>query len=401
MNILFLSLSTAISDITRRGIYPDLLRYFASNGHKVFIISPSERRTRMLTNIKIQKNITTLQVRILNITKTSIVEKGISTLTVQYFFNRAIKKYLRDVQFDLILYATPPITFNKLIRKIKLFHKAKTYLLLKDIFPQNAIDLGVLSKINPLYYYFRRQEIDLYRLSDFIGCMSPANQRYLIEKNPSLSSEKIEVCPNSITPINADLVEKKEIVLQRYGIPNDKVLCIYGGNLGKPQGVGFLVNVLLHNKDREDVFFIISGSGTELYRIERLFEKNKISNALLLPQLNREEFDNLVNASDIGLIFLDGRFTIPNYPSRLLNYLEFCKPVLMAIDLSTDIGKIAEENGYGYWVASGDTANFTKKMNSLIENSVLREEMGKNGFRFLLNNYTVEIAYKKIISHFY
>lgn len=63
-------------------------------------------------------------------------------------FKSALKKYFRDVKFDLILYSTPPITFNNVIKyaKKKSDNKALTYLLLKDIFPQNAVDLGMISK---------------------------------------------------------------------------------------------------------------------------------------------------------------------------------------------------------------------------------------------------------------
>ena len=98
----------------------------------------------------------------------------------------------------MILYSTPPITLTNLIKRLKKVSNAKTYLLLKDIFPQNAVDLNLLKHGGILYNYFRKQEKVLYKISDFIGCMSPANLKYVLDNNPQIEKKKLEVNPNSI-----------------------------------------------------------------------------------------------------------------------------------------------------------------------------------------------------------
>ena len=377
-----------------------MLRKFAQEGHDIFIVAPAERRQKIKTNLSKRENVTTLLVQTFNITKANLIEKGISTLLIEVLFSRAIRKYFKNIQFDLILYATPPISFNGLIRKLKNKHKASTYLLLKDIFPQNAVDLGMLSRQNPLYHYFKKKETALYKVSDFIGCMSPANVKCLLTNNAEIAPDKIEVCPNSILPLNPDPSINKDTIRKKYGLPDDKVILIYGGNLGRPQGIDFLLEVLLSNKNRADIYFIIAGSGTEKHKIDKFIASERPSNILLLSHLPRKEFDLLVNVCDIGMIFLDKRYTIPNYPSRLLNYLVFKKPVLMGIDRNTDVGTIAEENNYGIWVESGDLVQFNKKLNDLASNPTLLKWMGENGYRYLMENYTVDKQYEIIMSHF-
>ena len=101
-----------------------------------------------------------------------------------------------------MLYSTPPITFERVVQFIKRRDGAKTYLLLKDIFPQNAVDLKVFGKRSPLYRHFRNKEKKLYKNADYIGCMSPANVEYILRNNPELSKEVVEVCPNSIDILN-------------------------------------------------------------------------------------------------------------------------------------------------------------------------------------------------------
>ena len=200
MNILFLTMAR-MTDIKSSGIYSDLMRKFRDNGHSVYVISPVERRFNTPTYINEVDGAKILCVRTLNVQKTNVIEKGLGQVLLEPLFKRAIGKYFRGVKFDLILYSTPPITFVNAIKFVRKQNPgAMTYLMLKDIFPQNAVDMGMLSKgglKGVLYRSFRRKEKELYRISDWIGCMSPANAKYVIEHNPQVNPAKVEVCPNS------------------------------------------------------------------------------------------------------------------------------------------------------------------------------------------------------------
>lgn len=399
MNILFLTLSR-IYDLNGRGIYADLMRKFVHEGHNVYIVVPFERRTQRETSLFESAGAHILGVKTLNIQKANVIEKGIGTLLLESQYMRAIQRYLKDIRFDLVLYSTPPITFNKVIRFIKRKYGASSYLLLKDIFPQNAVDLGMLSPHSLIYRLFRKKERALYALSDYIGCMSPANVKYVIEHNPEIDSRCVEVCPNSIELLPKQEKIESEAMRLRYGISPNKTLCIYGGNIGKPQGIDFLINTIESNEKRDNCFFLIVGDGTEYKKLEHWFQMRKPTNANLLSSLPKMEYDQLISSADIGLIYLYRQFTIPNYPSRLLSYLENAIPIMMAVDLNTDIGRIAEENGYGYWVESGDLDAFDKKLDFLLENPIQRKDMGLRGYEFLKSNYTVDRAFSIIMSHF-
>lgn len=399
MNILFLTLVN-IEDINERNIYADLLRKFRNEGHDVFIVTPIERRFKQKTSVQTTERAKILRVRTLNIQKTNVIEKGISTLVIEGLFLKAIKKYFPLVTFDLVMYSTPPVTFTKVVRYIKNEHGAKAYLLLKDIFPQNAVDLGMMKKNGLLHRFFRRKEKQLYAVSDFIGCMSPANVEYLLQHNPQIPAEVVEVCPNSIEPDRCETVGEKTDLRDHYKIPGEATLFIYGGNLGKPQGLDFLLKVLESNHNNADRFFIVVGNGTEQHKIVNWFSSYNPSNALYLNSLPKYEYDSLVKSCDVGLIFLDKRFTIPNFPSRLLSYLEYKMPVLVATDENSDMGKIAEENNFGFYSVHGDLSEFNKQMDKITGNRTLIKEMGENGHRFLMNHYTVSNSYQIVMKHF-
>lgn len=402
MNVLFLTLLD-FRLIEESGIYTDLIREFVKNNHSMFIISPTEQRKQEYTQIIDNINHKILKLQIGNTQKTNIIEKGISTLTLELKFIDGIKKYFADTKFDLVLYSTPPITLQKAVEYVKQRDGAKTYLLLKDIFPQNALDLGILKRTGLkgfIYKYFRYKEIKLYKQSDYIGCMSEANTKYLLEHNPYISSESVEVCPNSIEPLSISKDKKQRSEIRgRYHIPLDKTVFIYGGNLGKPQGIDFLINCLRANKNNEQVYFIIAGSGTEFNRLKIYFDNEKPRNARLFNQLPKNDYEALVNTCDVGLIFLDYRFTIPNFPSRLLSYMQASIPVLAATDINTDIGKVIEEGNFGYWCESGDLDEFNKKVQQLCDPK-LRKQMGVNARKYLEDNYTAKHSYEVIMRHF-
>jgi glycosyltransferase involved in cell wall biosynthesis len=231
--------------------------------------------------------------------------------------------------------------------------------------------------------------------------MSPANKSYLQEQNPEIPLNKIEICPNCIELIDTQPSKKNTSIREKFGIPiGGETIFIYGGNLGKPQGLDFLLEILKSNNHKSDRFFIIAGSGTEYSKMEQAFKTCRFSNAVLLPNLPKNEYDQLVQTCDVGLIFLDPRFTIPNYPSRLLSYLEYKMPIIVATDLVSDVGQIAEENHYGFFVPNGDLEQFNQHLEKFILNKSLISTMGENGYKFLMENYTVDKSYQIIMSHF-
>ena len=388
MNILFLSVA-GVDDINARGIYSDLMREFISRGNDVYIASPTERRFGKKTHLIKSNHCQILKIKTLNIQKTNVIEKGIGTILLEGQFNKAINKYWGDVKFDLVLYATPPITFNRVIEDIKKRCGAKSYLMLKDIFPQNAVDLGMMKEGSLLHKMFRKKEDRLYKISDKVGCMSPANCEYVIKHNPEVDPNKVEVCPNAIMPVETPILsdEERKVLLSKLDIPADKTLYIYGGNLGKPQGVDFLLEVVEANEKRANSYIIIVGSGTEYPKIERWFSSNTPKNSKLLSALPKEDYDRLVRACNVGLIFLDSRFSIPNFPSRLLSYLENSMPVLLATDINTDMGRIAEREGFGLWSESGDLDKFMRNMDKMDTDTI--RIRGLKGSKYLFENYTV------------
>ena len=398
MKVLFLSIS-ALPHVSEHSISLDLLHEFKRNGHEIYIVAGLEKKDSRETFLAEEAGCHILRVKIGNNKKANIITKGITTLMLPKLYISAIKKYFSDVRFDLVLYPTPPITHYETVKFIKKRDGARSYLMLKDIFPQNAVDIGMMSKSGVkgvLYKLFRKKEKKLYALSDRIGCMSQANVDYVLKHNPEIDPTKVEICANSIEPQDMRVsAEERAALREKYGIPQDKRVLVYGGNLGRPQGIPFLIDCLRAEKENADAFFLVVGDGTEYAKLEAFVNEEKPANMKLLKRLPKEDYDRLVAACDVGLIFLDHRFTIPNFPSRLLAYMQAGLPVLAATDPNTDIGKVIVEGGFGWWCESNDVSAFRAAVGDALaaDLSAVKEKE----IAYLYEHYTVETAYKTIV----
>lgn len=388
MNVLFLSLAQ-FDSIADRGIYSDLLRQFVQNSHYVRIVLPIPKGVTQ--NIP-GESYSILRVNTPQIQKVNYIKKGIASLRIGPILRRALATYCTDEHYDLILVPTPPITIAGTVEWVKRRDGAKVYLLLKDIWPQAIVDLGIIAQKGFVYKLYRKKEKKLYALADRIGCMSPANIEYLLRHNPEIDPGRVEVCPNSIEPVDETVTaEERRALREKYGVPQDKTVFLYGGNLGRPQAIPFLVECLRRCAGMEKVFFVVCGTGMEYPKLKAYMEIERPENVLLINGLPKEEYEEFASSCDVGLLFLDYRFTIPNFPSRLLSYLQKSMPVIACTDLCTDIGDIVEKGGFGWKCLSNDSEAFAKIVEQACH--VDRAAMGAAARAYLLAHYTAEQGY--------
>lgn len=194
MRIIFLSLLD-FDSISQSNIYTDLLREILSiQESELLIISPTENKNKRY--LYKEDDVTIIKPYVGTMTKVSLIKRAIPS----FLFKSRIKKVLKSVNlkdFDLFIYCTPPTFLSSIVKYVKQKnHGIVNYLLLKDIFPQNAVDLGFIKKNGLLYKYFRRQEKELYKFSNLIGCMSDGNVKYVINNNRGIDQTKIHILPN-------------------------------------------------------------------------------------------------------------------------------------------------------------------------------------------------------------
>ncbi|WP_028828650.1 glycosyltransferase family 4 protein [Proteocatella sphenisci] len=379
-------------------IYTDLAEALSESGHEITVAVSEQARNSSQTQMKKERGFGVLRVVTGNYYDVGLIEKGITTLRIPTLMKKGISKYLSDMNFDFILYEAPPVTNSSLVSWAKKHFQCPSYLMLKDIFPQNAIDIGIMKNNSPIFKFFKYKEKKLYESADIIGCMSEANKKYIINHNPWLDESKIELFPNTKKITN--YIEPVAIEMrQKYSIPEDACVFLFGGNMGKPQYVDLLSKVIIDCKNDKDIFFLFVGRGTERYILENTIKSESINNAKVIENLPRDEYEQITKESDVGLIILDPRFTIPNYPSRVLSYMEYAKPVLAATDKVTDLRNLIQDSGCGEWVWSGDKGEIVEAIRRMAKNPELKN-MGKKGRSYIEKKFDIKKSVQILEEHF-
>ncbi len=382
MKILFLSISYKEA---QENIYTDLVRELLESDHEVTVVTSNDDKIYSAGSLRvygINKPVTQ---------KKNLIAKGMSTLFAGLDFSRTIKRHLMNESFDLVLYATPPITLNRVVKFCKKKYKCKSYLMLKDIFPQNAADLGMLSEKNPIHLYFRMKEKELYKLSDYIGCMSQGNVDYLLNHNQYLDKNKVGVFYNSI----------KIGDFQSHGASSTSdTTFIFGGNMGAPQNISGLLGIIEECAGIPEAKFVLVGKGTEVSKITNYIKDKRPTNLVYHEFLARDEYEKLLLSADVGVISLDPRFTIPNIPSKLPTYMNLRKPIIAFTDVNTDLKDIIKQSDCGWWFDAKNKSSIIEGINMICSNKELQRSKGNNGFDYLVKNFDVKINVKQLEDFF-
>lgn len=368
MKILYLSISF---NWKKKDLYRDLVEELTNRGHELTIV------TSVINDVT---NESKLNYKIIDFNAEtrgtgSLIKKGIRTIFIGQKFKKVILDKLKNEEFDLIMYATPPITLNNTIKFCKKKYNIRGFLMLKDIFPQNAVDLQMFSKKSLIYKFFRYQEKQLYKISDLIGCMSEGNLKYLLRNN-DIDKSKIFIFPNSIQINKDNLKKKKESNITEF---------IFGGNLGKPQNIDGLLQLIKSLEDYELAKFTIIGNGSEKEKA-KLFSSRNYEFHEFLP---KSKYDEILLNADIGIISLDPRFTIPNIPSKLQSYMNLNKAIFAITDKNTDLKEIIYSSNCGWWVNASDIKSARETIIYICEHKQEQIIKGRNGYNYLLENYDV------------
>jgi glycosyltransferase involved in cell wall biosynthesis len=394
----FLYVAISYPDVScTTNMYTAFVHELAEQGHEVRVIAPDVHGA---TRVEEEGGVPVLRVRSGPLFNTGLLVKGINNLLLNDRYSRAFHKFWADWQMDWVITSTPPITLSPLLRKIKKRHGAKAYLILRDIFPQNARDLGLIK--NPLLFsYFRWRERNLYKTSDLIGCMSPGNIDFLRCQDPDICpAEKLRYFPNWIKPSEKKIDRSGQGSFRERFQLEGKFITLFGGNFGKPQRMEFILDLAERVRELPDAVFVLIGDGTEKSRIKGLIEQRGLRNVRMFDRLPHEEYQSLINEADIGLVNLSEKFTIPNIPSRTLGYWDASLPVLAATDPCTDLKEsMLDKYQAGLWAETGNLDDYYRQFIRLYKSLESRRSMGWNGRKAVETDFSVTKSVRRFLEH--
>ena len=180
---------------------------------------------------------------------------------------------------------------------------------------------------------------------------------------------------------------------------NDKIVFLYGGNIGVAQDMENILRLAGRLAHRPDIRFLLVGEGSEVRRLQKSIELNRVSNVQLIPAMSQDEYLSMVSEFDVGLISLDARLTSHNVPGKLLSYLYWGMPVLASLNPGNDLFALLQESAGGFCFENGDDANLALAALRLADDAKLRAAMGRNARRLLEQTFSVQHAVNQIFTH--
>ncbi len=350
----------------------DLSIEFVRQGHEVVVITPSSE----IINPYLLSEMDKVQVLILKAPKIKDIgyfRRAIGEYFMPFIMIRHLKRNsLIDNNLDGIITYAPSIFLGPLANMLKKKNNCKNYLILRDIFPQWAVDVGLLSNYGLPYYLLKRVERYLYSTADIIGVQTPANLKYFNE-NVVYRTGHIEVLQNWLA-VNKS--KTCSIVVENSILKGRKIF-VYAGNMGVAQGLSVFTDLVDSLSTQKSIGFLFVGRGNAVVSLRQAVKARGLDNILIYDEIEPQEIHALYQQCDVGIISLDKRHKTHNIPGKFLSYMQSGLPVLAAINSGNDLEHIINSNKVGC-VSTNHSVDVLKKLVEEIVENVLSDDGTKN-----------------------
>jgi glycosyltransferase involved in cell wall biosynthesis len=373
----------------------DLATEMSRQGNQVTVVT-LDHTLRTALEVSKEENVTVVRVRTGKIRHASRIMRAVTEIRLSGTIWNAARCFFETHPCDLVVCYTPTIFWSGLVEKLKTINGCGSYLVLRDIFPQWAVDAGLLSKYGLAYWYFRRQELRLYRTVDVIGVESAGNLEYF--SSPPLRGRYVAEILLNWTKVE-ERPHARSGLRVKWGL-QDKVIFMYGGNFGVAQDMDNILRLAANLKNERSIVFLLVGEGSESERIRQEIERQGMGNILLHPAVSQKEYMEILEDCDVGLITLRRNLKTYNLPGKMLGYLELKKPILASVNPGNDLSAIIRDYNIGLACINGEDAVFRQHALQLAYDRDLRRSMGMNAHTLLEEKFNVSGAARQIVAHF-
>ncbi len=350
----------------------DLVREMRREGHEPTVVVPAPELASAWRLDEIDGT-EVLRVRSLQAKDVNRVQRALAEWLLPYALLRGLRRSsLKDIHWDGVVWYSPTIFLGPMVQAIKRRCGCRGYLILRDLFPDWAVDAGILRK-GLIYRLFKGVERRQYEVADVIGVQTPANVP-LVRADAPVGS-KIEVLNNWLAAPTASATT----IDLASGPLAGRTIFVYAGNMGAAQGMDCLIDLAVRLRSRVDVGFLFVGRGSDVPRLRALVAGHALDNVQFIDEVDADQVPGLLAQCHVGLIALDPRHTTHNIPGKLLTYLHAGLPVLARINPGNDLEVLINAEGIGHVVAGDHPEELMRQAQALLASEVLRERMGVAG----------------------
>ena len=369
----------------------DLAVEFARQGHYISVLTPDPDIPSHL-HIEQIDGVRVCRVRTQRIKNIGHLRRAWGEVLMP--FTMFFKLTLSDQpqwHFDFIAWYSPSIFHGVLARLLCGSQKCKRYLILRDIFPEWAADVGLLSRGLP-YQFFKTVALYQYSIADVIGVQAAGNLGYF-ENWAQRSGRRLEVLKNWLDQANH---LRCRIRLDQSLLAGRKVF-VHAGNVGIAQGVLSIINAAYLLQERMDIGFLFVGRGSEFENVKSYAESLNLSNILFFGEVPSDEISDLYSQCYAGIVSLDLRHKTHNIPGKFVSYLRSGLPVLANVNIGNELCELIDCERIGRAVSVDNPIQIADALVALVSDVDNDVEIRIRCANVFQRDFSVERAVKQIV----
>ncbi len=377
----------------------ELAKELHSRKHHVTVITTwpeynldQDATSRSFSEKEIETGITVLRVKTLPHHNVNYLLRGVAQLLMPVQFLRKLRQY--GIRPDAVVVYSPPLPLA-LVGSWLQRSNVRFLLNVQDLFPQNAIDLGILS--NPLQImFFHALEKHAYRTADVVTVHSKGNIRFIQKQYTNLAS-KFQILHNWI---DVELLEPtvSQTDFKKKWHVQQKDVAIFAGVMGPSQYLELLLQIAEQMQDDTELLFLLVGDGQEKEKLQNVAQEKSLSNVRFEGFVSREEYSDLLQICCIGLVCLSPLNKTPVVPGKILGYMAAGLPVAAFLQSSSDGHGIIKSAKCGFSADSADKDACVQSMCTLLSQRDSFAKLGQNGKRYVTKHFSKEVCVSQLES---
>jgi glycosyltransferase involved in cell wall biosynthesis len=320
----------------------DLTREFARQGHSLCVLlSVADQREPW--KLEDFDGAQVLRLKAPRTKDIGYVRRTLAELVMPFAMLQSLRKSpLAKERWDGVVWYAPSIFHGPLVSALKKSSRCKGYLIIRDIFPEWAVDMGLMGRGLP-YRFFDAVARYQYFVADVIGVQTPGNQQYF-DRWKGQPGRKLEVLQNWLDKPSAS---RCSIRVGETELAGRKVF-VYAGNMGVAQGMDILLDLADKLRSRQDIGFLFVGRGSDAARLKATAQARQLDNVVFFDEIHPDEIPALYAQCHVGIVALDPRHKSHNIPGKFLTYMQSGMPVLANINAGNDLAQLIRDERVGH-----------------------------------------------------
>ncbi|PRD66027.1 glycosyltransferase family 4 protein [Malikia granosa] len=370
----------------------DLSREFARQGHALTVLLPAPDQNNPWQLEEID-GVQVLRLKAPRTKDIGYVRRTLGELVMPFSMLRQLKKSpLANEKWDGVIWYAPSIFHGPLANEIKKSSKCKGYLIIRDIFPEWAVDMGLMGRGLP-YRFFDAIARYQYSVADVIGVQTPGNLGYF-DQWLKQSGRQLEVLKNWL---DMPAQVRCSIRVSETFLEGRKIF-VYAGNMGIAQGMDILLDLAEKLSNRSDVGFLFVGRGSDAARLKTSAQDRKLRNVLFFDEIHPDEIPDLYSQCNIGIVALDSKHQSHNIPGKFLTYMQNGLPVLANVNKGNDLAKLIRNERVGQACESNNIIDLLQLAEKILFQINTEVELPNRCRNLFFREFSVNKTVKQIVT---